>query len=141
MTAHRHRRHPTELKIRLAESYLNGEGSLKGIAKAHDISHNLLMIWVDKYRRGDLSDEVDFVEKQRTYEAHIAALERKIGQLTIEVDALKKRQQRIPPAADTVSIISGPASRGHRRMPRHEPEPQYLLQAPRRNEGGSAAAE
>jgi hypothetical protein len=40
MTAHRHRRHPTELKIRLAESYLNGEGSLKGIAKAHDLSHN-----------------------------------------------------------------------------------------------------
>lgn len=79
MTAHRHRRHPTELKIRLAESYLNGEGSLKGIAKAHDISHNLLMIWVDKYRRGELSDEVDFVEKQRTYEAHIAALERKTG--------------------------------------------------------------
>ena len=30
MTAHRHRRHPIELKIRLAESYLNGEGSLKG---------------------------------------------------------------------------------------------------------------
>ena len=82
MTAHRHRRYPTELKIRLAESYLNGEGSLKGIAKTHDISHNLLMIWVDKYRRGELSDEVDFVEKQRTYEAHIAALERKIGQLT-----------------------------------------------------------
>ena len=109
MTAHRHRRHPTELKIRLAESYLNGEGSLKGIAKAHDISHNLLMVWVDKYRRGELSDEVDFVEKQRTYEAHIAALERKIGQLTMEVDALKKRQQRLAPAAETVSIISGPA--------------------------------
>ena len=74
MTAHRHRRHATELKIRLAESYLNGEGSLKSTAKAHDISHNLLMIWVDKYRRGELSGEVDFVEKQRTYEAHIAAL-------------------------------------------------------------------
>jgi len=59
MTPHRHSRHPTELKIRLAESYL----------KTHDISHNLLMIWVDKYRRGELSDEVDFVEKQRTYEA------------------------------------------------------------------------
>ena len=90
MIAHRHRPHPTELKIRLAESYLNGEGSLKGIAEAHDVSHNLLMIWVDKYRRGELSDKVDLVEKQRTYEAHIAALERKIGQLTMEVDALKK---------------------------------------------------
>jgi len=44
----RHRRHPTQLKVRLAESYLNGEGSLKSIARSNDISHNLLMIWVDK---------------------------------------------------------------------------------------------
>jgi transposase-like protein len=109
MTAHRHRRHPIELKIRLAESYLNGEGSLKSIARSHDISHALLTIWVDKYRRGELTDEVDFVDKQRTYEAHIAALERKIGQLTMEIDALKKRQRVTSPAADSVSIISGPA--------------------------------
>ncbi len=108
MTGHRHRRHPMELKIRLAESYLNGEGSLKAIAKANDISHALLMIWVDKYRRGELTEEVDFVEKQRTYEAHIAALERKIGQLTMEVDALKKRRQVMSPTGETVSIISGP---------------------------------
>ena len=31
-------------------------------------------------------------EKQRTYEAHMAAVDRKIGQLTMEVDPLKKRQ-------------------------------------------------
>lgn len=110
MTAPRHRRHPTEFKIRLAEAYLNGEGSLKSIAKAHDISHALLMIWVDKYRRGEITPEVDFVEKQRTYEAHVAALERKIGQLTMEIDALKKRQRATSQAADSVSIISGPSA-------------------------------
>jgi len=37
-TERRHRRHPTELKLRLVESYLNGEGSLKSIAGAHDIT-------------------------------------------------------------------------------------------------------
>jgi len=37
-TERRHRRHPTELKLRLVESYLNGEGSLKSIASAHDIT-------------------------------------------------------------------------------------------------------
>jgi transposase len=108
MTAHRHRRHPTELKIRLAESYLNGEASLKSIARSNDISHTLLMIWVEKYRRGELSEEVDFVESKRTYEAHIASLERKIGQLTMEIDALKKRQRATSPVGDSVSIISGP---------------------------------
>jgi transposase len=110
MTATRHRRHATELKIRLAEAYLNGEGSLKAIAKAHDISHNLLMIWVDKYRRGEISAEVDFAEKQRSYEAHVAALERKVGQITMEIDALKKRQRVMSPAADSVSIICGPSA-------------------------------
>jgi len=110
MTATRHRRHATDLKIRLAEAYLNGEGSLKSIAKANDISHALLMIWVEKYRRGELTPEVDFVEKQRSYEAHVAALERKIGQLTMEIDALKKRQRATSPGADSVSIISGPSA-------------------------------
>jgi transposase-like protein len=38
ITAHRHRQHPTELKIRLAQSYLNGEGSLKSFARKNDAS-------------------------------------------------------------------------------------------------------
>lgn len=112
MTATRHRRHATELKIRLAEAYLNGEGSLKAIAKARDISHNLLMIWVDKYRREELTEEVDFIEKQRSYQAHVAALERKIGPLTMEIDALKKRQRTTSPAAN------GRGSAGRRFRPR-----------------------
>jgi transposase-like protein len=65
-TERRHRRHPTELKVRLVESYLNGEGSLKSIAKAHDITHTLLMIWLDKYRRGELN------EPPRIREVHMA---------------------------------------------------------------------
>jgi len=67
-TERRHRRHPTELKLRLVEAYLNGEGSLKSIAKAHDITHTLLMIWVDKFRRGDLTEEIDYVERAREAE-------------------------------------------------------------------------
>ena len=89
-TERRHRRHPTELKLRLVESYLIGEGSLKSIAKTHDITHTLLMLWVDKYRRGELTDEIDYVERAREAEAKIAALERKVGQLTMELDVLKK---------------------------------------------------
>jgi transposase-like protein len=57
-TERRHRRHPTELKVRLVESYLNGEGSPKAIAKAHDITHTLLMIWVDKYRRSSIPESL-----------------------------------------------------------------------------------
>jgi transposase len=109
-TERRHRRHPTELKLRLVESYLNGEGSLKSIAKAQDITHTLLMIWVDKYRRGELTEEIDQVERGREAEAKIAALERKVGQLTMELDVLKKIRQVTGVGNDRVSIISGPAA-------------------------------
>jgi len=106
----RHRRHPTELKLRLVESYLNGEGSLKSIAKAHDITHTLLMIWLDKYRRGELTDEIDYVERGREAEAKIAALERKVGQLTMELDVLKKHRQVVGANSERSSIICGPAA-------------------------------
>jgi transposase-like protein len=51
MKTHRHRRHSTEFKLRIVQAYLNGEGSIKGIARQHDISHNLLRIWLEKFRR------------------------------------------------------------------------------------------
>jgi transposase-like protein len=41
---------------------------LKSIARAHDITHTLLMIWVGKYRRGDLADGIDQVRKARAAE-------------------------------------------------------------------------
>jgi len=107
-TERRHRRHPTELKLRLVEAYLNGEGSLKSIARTLDITHTLLMIWVDKFRRGELTDEIDYVERSREAEAKIAALERKVGQLTMEVDVLKKIRQAAGVNSEKVSIISGP---------------------------------
>lgn len=104
----RHRRHSTELKLRLAQAYLNGEGSLKSIAKQHDISHALLMIWVDKFRRGELTEGIDQDEKIREYEAKIAALERKVGQLTMEIDVLKKLHQVSPQHVAQPLVVSGP---------------------------------
>ena len=108
MEKRRHRRHSTELKLRLVQSYLNGEGSFKSIAKSHDISHALLMQWVDKFRRGELTEEEDQDEKIREYEAKIAALERKVGQLTMEIDLLKKLHQLRSQQNATPFVISGP---------------------------------
>jgi hypothetical protein len=44
------------------------------------------MLWVEKFRRGELTEEEDQGEKIREYEVKIAALERKVGQLTMEID-------------------------------------------------------
>lgn len=86
----RHRRHSTRLKLQLARAYLNGEGYLKAIAKQHDISHALLITWVDKYRRGEITEEIEESENLAEYKARIAALERKVGQLVMELDGFKK---------------------------------------------------
>jgi transposase len=79
MKTHRPRRHSTEFKLRIVQAYVNGEGSIKGIARQHDISHNLLRIWIEKFRRGELSEEGDRKERIREYEVKIVALERKGG--------------------------------------------------------------
>jgi hypothetical protein len=45
----------------------------------------------------------------RKYEAKIAALERKVGQLTMEVDLLKKSTHREQwPSGENYSLVSGP---------------------------------
>lgn len=110
MEAHRHRRHPLDLKLRLVQAYLGGEGSLQSLAKANDITHTLLSIWVEKYRRGEFSDELDQGERQRDYEAKIAALERKVGQLTMEIDLLKQTRAGGANGADPLAAVCMPRS-------------------------------
>ena len=109
MGTHRHRCHSTELKLRLVRMYLNGEASLHGLAREHEISRNLIRLWVDKFEKGELSEELEQSAKIPEYEAKIAALERKIGQLTMEVDLLKKLRQERPRISDTPSVVSGPS--------------------------------
>ena len=91
MTVRRHRRYSTEFKIQLVQAYLDGEGSVRKIATRHGVPHSLLAIWIRKYEAGELAEEVYLQEQVSEYEARIGALERKIGQLTMELDVMKKR--------------------------------------------------
>jgi transposase-like protein len=88
--------------------YLNGETSLHGLAREHEISRNLIRLWVDKFEKGELSEELEQSAKIPEYEAKIAALERKIGQLTMEVDLLKKLRQEPSRKSEPLSFVSGP---------------------------------
>ena len=60
---------------------------------------------------GELAEEVYLQEQVSEYEARIGALERKIGQLTMELDVMKKRAL-IRPSDQSArpSIISGPGA-------------------------------
>lgn len=111
MSTRQHRRYSTEFKLQVVKAYLEGEGSLKAIARRYEISHTVILFWLDKQRRGALTEEDNLEEKVRDYEAKIAALERKVGQLTMELDVLKKLGPSNPsPSGAKPSIVSGPAA-------------------------------
>ena len=111
MTVRRHRRYSTEFKIQLVQAYLDGEGSARSIATRHEVPHSLLMVWIKKYEAGDLTREIHLQEEVVEYGAKIAVLERKIGQLTMELDVMKKRALIRPSQQGArPSIISGPGA-------------------------------
>ena len=47
MSTRQHRRHSAEFKLQVVKPYLDGEGSLKGIARCYEISHALILFWLD----------------------------------------------------------------------------------------------
>ena len=111
MAVQRYRRYSTEFKLRLVEAYLAGEGSAKGLATEHGICHSLILIWAEKYRKGELTLDVQWEEQLVEYEPKIAALERKVGQLTMELDLLKKGLAAAPsPSSGSSLVISGPGA-------------------------------
>jgi transposase-like protein len=128
MSTRRYHLHSTEFKIRLVQSYLAGEGTLKGLARQHGIYHSLLRLWVGKYQRGHFDERDSLLEKVDEYEAKIASLERKVGQLTKEVDLLKNFGRRHRREAPRRRSSPGPWHLRRRRMSSHEPPSEYVLQ-------------
>jgi len=58
--------------------------------RGYSLSRNLIRLWVHKYEAGEFTDEAAEVFRVTEYEPKIAELERKVGQLTMEVDLLKR---------------------------------------------------
>ncbi len=104
----RYRTYTVEFKRRVAEEHLGGV-SLNELARRHDISRELLRTWVKKYEAGEFAGDGPVRPDRRADEAKSAGLERKVGQLTMELDLLKKglssaRRARGAPS----SVVSGP---------------------------------
>ena len=77
--------------------------------RTHHISANLIHMWLTQFDRGELSSEEAEASVIAEYEAKIAALERKVGQLTMELDLVKKTPR--PPhgaSNERSSIVTGP---------------------------------
>ena len=74
----RYRSHSAAFKRQVAEEFLAGD-TLHGLSHRHDISRQLIRIWVSKYEAGALDGDVQTADLLREYEAKIAALERMVG--------------------------------------------------------------
>jgi len=104
----KHRTHSIEFKRQVVQEFLGGE-TLHGLAKRHDISRNLIRIWVQRYEAGDFDDDAVAADLLQQYEARIAALERLVGKQALELEFLKGAVKSEPrPRSATTSVVVGP---------------------------------
>jgi transposase len=91
MPIHR-RKFSAEFKAKLVLEVLSGHSTVAALARRHQIKDNLIYQW-----RNDALEKLPLVFEQKAAhpdaEAQIAELERLVGQLTIEKEALKKASQ------------------------------------------------
>ena len=106
----RHRSHSAAFKRQVAEEFLAGE-TLHGLSQRHDMSRQLIRIWVGKYEAGALDGDVQAADLLQEYEAKIAALERMVGRQALEIELLKEASKHAPrPKGASTSVVTGPAT-------------------------------
>ena len=67
----RQRSHSIEFKRQVAQEFIAGE-SLYALSKRHDISRQLIRVWVQKYEAGALDEDAQAADLLQEYEAKIA---------------------------------------------------------------------
>lgn len=98
-----------EFKRQVAEECLSGERSQAEQYRRYELSPNLVREWIQKYEAGEFNGRHTPTAQERDLEQRIAALERKVGQLTMENELLKKGAQRSASLRSERSlIVSGP---------------------------------
>jgi transposase len=106
----RQRSHSIEFKRQVAQEFIAGE-SLYALSKRHDISRQLIRVWVQKYEAGALDEDAQAADLLQEYEAKIAALERMVGRQALEIEFLKGALKNAPrPRSVNTSVIAGPAA-------------------------------
>ena len=84
----RHRTYSIEFKRQVVLEFLGGEALLR-LSKRHDVSRNLIRLWVAKYEAGEFDEDVEAADLLREYKAKVAALERLVGRQALEIEFLK----------------------------------------------------
>lgn len=104
----KHRSHSAAFKRQVAEEFIAGE-TLYGLSQRHDISRQLIRIWVGKFEAGALDEDVQAADLIQEYEGRIAALERLVGKQALELDLLKGALKHAPrPKSAITCVVTGP---------------------------------
>ena len=104
-----YRRHTPQFKLQLCTDIRSGTVGRREAQKKYGLSANLIQLWLTQYDRGELNREEVEAWAAAEYEAKIAALERKVGQLTMELELLKKTPRlHLVSSNESSLIVSGP---------------------------------
>jgi transposase len=125
------RSHSIEFKRQVAQEFIAGE-SLYALSNRHDISRQLIRVWVQEYEAGALDEDAQAADLLQEYEAKIVALERMVGRQALEIEFLKGALKNAPrPRSVNTSVIAGPAAspsqNGHAAAP-----PSSVMNSPLR---------
>ena len=90
-------KHGAEFKAKVVLATLRGEETVAEISSRYNVNPSLIHRWKSEVlgKLPGLFEQGQAGSKKETYqEAHVAELERKVGQLTLENDFLKKNWER-----------------------------------------------
>ena len=97
----KHRTYSIEFKRQVAQEFLAGE-SLHGLSRRHDVSRNLIRVWVAKLEAGTYDEDAEAADLLQEYEAKIAALERLVGRQALEIEFLKGALKSAVPSINSI---------------------------------------
>ena len=103
------RRFSWAFKVQLCSDIRSGLIARSEAQRRHRLSGQLLTLWLSQFDRGELSQEETEPSRVDELRLTIAALQRKVGELAMENDLLKKMPRRgLEPSNDASLIITGP---------------------------------
>ena len=99
-----------EFKRKIVEDIMSGTATIATLCRRHNIAYPVITRWKKDYADGKLDNEPS---TETGYQERIAQLERMVGRLTMEKDALKKALRSVhqqQQSNDNSSQITSPLS-------------------------------
>lgn len=91
--AKQRKRHNFEFKQKVVDEYLLGVGTAQELGRKHGVHPISIYQWAKKFQEGTIKNGP--TKRERELEKKLAMAERKVGQLIVERDLLKKLQEEI----------------------------------------------